>query len=225
VVILSILFLSLIVFIIPFGRNRNFRQTVPVKRIDERDTMFSRNELEPGTERFNDYYKRNPDKKAIDDNWRTKPGLTDRNATKYHPFQFASADASFDTIKALRNEVNGRVSDVKIKTEAKETSEYIKRWSKKLGAVDCRITELQDYHLYSVGGRAERYGKEFAKNHKYAIAFTVEMDRDMLATAPAGPVVMESGQQYMEAGKIAIQVAMFIRNLGYEARAHIDGNY
>jgi ferredoxin len=225
ILILSVLFLLIIVFIIPYGQNRRYKQTVPVKRIDERDTMFSRNELEPGSERFNDYYKRNPDKKIIDDNWRAKPGLTSRNATQYHPFQFASADACFDTIKALRDEVDGKISDIKIEADAKETSEYIKRWSKKLGAVNCGITELQDYHLYSVGGRAERYGKEFTKRHKYAIAFTVEMDKDMLATAPAGPVVMESGQQYMEAGKIAIQVAMFIRNLGYEARAHIDGNY
>jgi reductive dehalogenase len=61
--------------------------------------------------------------------------------------------------------------------------------------------------------------------HKYAIAFTVEMSHEMLKTAPAAPVVMESGQQYLNAGVIALQVATFIRNIGYEARAHIDGNY
>ena len=225
IAVLVFLTILLILFIFPFGQNKKYRQTVPVTRIDERDTMFSRNELEPGSERFKDYYEKNPDKKDIDDKWRKKPGLTGRNATQYHPFQFASADASFDTIKALRNEVDGKISDKKIEASAKESSKYIKKWAKKLGAVDCGITELQDHHIYSVGGRAERYGKKFAKGHKYAIAFTVEMDKDMLATAPAGPVVMESGQQYMEAGKIAIQLAMFIRNLGYEARAHIDGNY
>jgi reductive dehalogenase len=51
------------------------------------------------------------------------------------------------------------------------------------------------------------------------------MSHEMLKTAPAAPVVMESGQQYLNAGVIALQVATFIRNLGYEARAHIDGNY
>lgn len=223
--VLSLLAFTAVLFIIPFGRNKKYRQTVPVKRIDERDTMFSRNELKPGTERFEDYYAENPGKKAIDDKWREKPGLTGKGATQYHPFQFASADASFDTIKKLRNEVDGKVAGEKIVSSAGETSEYVKLWTKKLGAVDCGITELQDYHLYSVGGREERYGKKFVRKHKFAIALTVEMDRDMLATAPAAPVVMESGQQYMEAGKIAIQLAMFIRNLGYEARAHIDGNY
>jgi reductive dehalogenase len=36
---------------------------------------------------------------------------------------------------------------------------------------------------------------------------------------------MESAQQYLNAGIVAVQVAEFIRNLGYEARAHIDANY
>ena len=36
---------------------------------------------------------------------------------------------------------------------------------------------------------------------------------------------MESAQQYVNAGVIAIQLAKFILALGYPARAHIDGNY
>jgi reductive dehalogenase len=36
---------------------------------------------------------------------------------------------------------------------------------------------------------------------------------------------MESAQQYLEAGAIAVQLAAFVRRLGYEAEAHIDANY
>lgn len=225
IAILAVILLFVIIIIIPFGRNRKYIQTVPAKRIDERNTMFSRNELKPDTERYNEYYGRNPDKKSIDEKWRKKHGLLNIAATQYHPFHFASAKASLETIKALRNVVNGEVADLKIETYPGETTRYIKKWSKKLGAADCGVCELMDYHVYSMGGRVERYGKEFTKKHKYAIAVTVEMDHKMLATAPNGPTVMESAQQYMEVGKIAVQVAMFIRNLGYEARAHIDGNY
>ncbi len=89
----------------------------------------------------------------------------------------------------------------------------------------CGITELKDYHLYTTGGRAERYGGEIENSHKYAIAFTVEMDKTMIHSAPTGSIVMESAQQYLDSGTVAIQVAQFIRNLGYPARAHIDGNY
>jgi ferredoxin len=38
-------------------------------------------------------------------------------------------------------------------------------------------------------------------------------------------VVVESARQYVEGAKIALVVASWIRRLGYEARAHIDGNY
>jgi reductive dehalogenase len=51
------------------------------------------------------------------------------------------------------------------------------------------------------------------------------MDHRLVGTAPYAPTVMESARQYVEAAKIAIQVASFIRSLGYPARAHIDGNY
>lgn len=46
-----------------------------------------------------------------------------------------------------------------------------------------------------------------------------------MKTAPKGPVIMESTQQYLSSGVIALQIAYFIRKLGYSAKAHIDGNY
>ncbi len=216
---------GLILFFIPFGKNRAYRQVIPAICIDERDTMFSRNELESNTEPFKSYYRRYPDRKLLDDRFRDNPGLLQKGTTQYHPWHFAAADAGFETIAALRNKVDGPVREEKIAVAPEKMSRYIKNWSKKLGAVDCGITLLHDYHLYSTGGRGERYGKEYVKQHKFAIAFTVEMSHKMVQGAPAGSMVMESGQQYLEAGKVALQIAYFIRNMGYEARAHIDGNY
>jgi reductive dehalogenase len=37
--------------------------------------------------------------------------------------------------------------------------------------------------------------------------------------------VLETSQQYLESGEVAVQIALMIRRLGYSARAHIDGNY
>jgi len=225
ILIFSILILAILVLLIPFGKNKDYRQTNPVKRYDERDTMFSRNELQNNSVNFETYYAANPDKKILDDKFREKPGLLGKGTRQYNPFHYASSDASFETIAELRNFVNGEVSEDKISVKPEDISNYIKQWAKKLGAVDCGITELKDYHKYSIGGRGERYGKEVHNNHKYAIAFTVEMAKEMISSAPSGSMVMESGQQYLESGKVALQVARFIRNLGYEARAHIDGNY
>lgn len=224
-VLLSLSMVLIIILSIPLGRNNKYRHTIPLNRIDERDIMFSRNELKPGSDNFNDYYKRNPDKKAIDDAWRSKAGLLKPGSSQYNPFHFASADASFETIEALRDEVDGIVNPKKTEVRPKEITSYIKNWVKKLGALDVGITKLQDYHIYTTGGRADRYGKKYTRQHEFAIAFTVEMNKDMIASAPSGSIVMESGQQYLESGKIAIQLAKFIRNIGYEALAHIDGNY
>ena len=215
----------LMVLLIPAGGNKTYKSPLPVSRIDERDTMFSRNELIPGSEAFKKYYQRKPENREADDNFRIKAGLLNPGTSQYKPVPFASADASFETIAALKDKVNGTVSKTVVDTAPEEISDYIKSWSKKLGAVDCGITELKDYHLYSVGGRKERRDKPVINTHKYAIAFTVEMDKEMLAAAPSASVVMESGQQYLASGMIALQVATFIRNLGFEARAHIDGNY
>lgn len=225
IVLLSLTALFFFVIIVPTTRNRNYKHTIPLSRIDERDTMFSRNEQKPGSINFEKYYKNNPDKKITDDKWRSQPGLLKPGSSQYNPFHFAAADASFETIDALKSEVDGKLNKEKKVVDQEEITRFIKHWAKKLGALDVGITELQDYHMYSTGGRAERYGKEYNLKHKYAIAFTVEMDKDMVAAAPSGSIVMESGQQYLESGKIAIQLAKFIRNIGYEARAHIDGNY
>jgi ferredoxin len=225
IVLLGITALFVFVIIVPTSRKRLYKHSIPLVRIDERDTMFARNELKPGTENFDNYYLNNPEKKKTDDEWRSKAGLLKAGSSQYNPFQFAAADASFETIEALKSEVDGVVNIVKQNIEGAQITSFLKQWSKKLGAIDVGIAKLKDYHIYTTGGRGERYGREYSKQHEFAIAFTVEMDKDMVASAPSGSIVMESAQQYLESGKIAIQLAKFIRNIGYEARAHIDGNY
>ena len=223
--ILSILSIFVLITIIPFGKNSSYRHIIPSNKIDERDTMFSRNELEFNTVNYEDYYKRNPDKEIIDSEWRKKPGLLGSSSKYYHPFHFASSESSFETIGAFQSEVKAVKAKERKEVNSNEISDYIKHWAIKLGANKCGITELKDYHIYSTGGRGDRYGKQYVKQHKYAIAITVEMDHQMLQSAPKASIVMESGQQYLNSGTIAVQLAKFIGKLGYDARAHIDGNY
>jgi len=222
--LLSIFSLITFVLFLPI-RGSKIENDTPLNRIDERDTMFSRKELKEDSERFENYYENNPDKKILDDKFRKRPGLLKPGSTQYNPIHFAAADSSFETIAKLQAMVDGEPSEDPVKVKAEEITEFIKKWSAKLGAKDCGVTELKDYHLYTTGGRGERYGKPVMNNHKYAIAFTTEMDHRMIHSAPTGSIVMESGQQYLDSGTVAIQVAKFIRNLGYSARAHIDGNY
>jgi ferredoxin len=199
---------------------------MPVSRIDERDIMFSRNLLEPGSERFEEYYRRHPDKKALDDKFRKRPGLMGKGALYYDPFTAAATEASFKTVAAFhalldQEEQSGQKEAV----DPAKMGQFLKQWAKKLGAVSVGITELKPHHLYSIIGRGERYGQPVELDHTFALALTVEMDKLFLDRAPHGPTAMESAQQYLNSGAIAVQLAELIRFLGYSARAHIDGSY
>jgi ferredoxin len=187
--------------------------------------MFSRNLLKPGTERYQAYYASQPDKKDPDDRFRALPGLLRPGASHYEPVSFAAADASFETIAHLRQIVDGDTAERRVSTGAAGITRFLKTWSIKAGAVSVGVTRLEDYHAYSHVGRGPEYGQPVVLNHDFAIVFAVEMDKEMLDPAPAGPVIMESSRQYLTAGIIALQAAGMIRQLGYCARAHIDGNY
>jgi ferredoxin len=223
--LLGVTLLTAIVFLIPTGSKHRAERDTPTTRVDERDIMFSRARLEPGSERFEAYYDENPDNRAPDDGFRALPGLLREGSAFHDPFMFAAAEASFETISELHSMVDGPVATEVESPDPAAISEFIKGWTVKLGAVDVGITELKDYHKYSTVGRGVQYGQPVTLDHKYAIALTVEMAKEMIDKAPRGPTVMESAQQYMVSGAIAVQVAQFIRNLGYPARAHIDGDY
>ena len=217
--------IAVAIFLIPVGQRHVTEDDTPKIRVDERDIMFARARLLPGSERFEEYYRRKPDKKALDDKFRTRPGLLSEGSTYFDPYMFSAAEASFAAVGSFQTIIDQEPASERIHTNADRITEFIKQWGKKLGAVSVGVTELRDYHLYSHLGRNEPYGQPVDLEHKFAIALTVEMEKSMLDHAPYGPTVMESAQQYLASGAIAVQIAAFIRNIGYPARAHIDGNY
>ena len=193
--------------------------------IDERTIMFARKELQPNTERFNRYYRDKPEHLETDNEFRKLPGLLSSQSTFYNPLAYQASDAVFKIVDGLHSFVDGAV-DSKIQgVSSKDYADFIKKWTLKSGAVTVGFTEMKDYHWYSTGGRGDRYGKAVDQSHKIGIAFTVEMNWKMVEAAPKSSIIMESATQYLHAGIIAVQLAQFIRNAGFEARAHIDGNY
>jgi reductive dehalogenase len=218
-------FFLVIVLFLPVGSKSGDGDMIPSGRIDERDVMFSRRLLKEGTQRYETYYSKFPEKKLKDDRFREKPGLLSKNTSYYDPMIFAAADAGFQTVEALATEIDGKASREKVNISGEKLSLFLKNWGKQLGTTSVGITNVKDYHLYSYRGRNHNYNKAVEHEHAFAIAFTVEMDKNNMDTAPKGPTVMESACKYMDAGSIAVQMAWFIRNLGFEARAHIDGNY
>lgn len=214
-----------VALLLPIRGASRVDDATPQSRIDERDIMFSRWKLEPGTERFDGYYASHPGRRPPDDEFRMQPGLLAQGASAYHPLAFRAADASFWTIEQLRPSVEREPSLKVLEPSPSEITRFLKHWALKLGAVSVGITRLKDHHKYSVIGRGVEYGEPVRLDHDFALAVTVEMDKQMIDRAPLSPTVMESAQQYVAAGVIAVQMADFIRRLGYRARAHIDGSY
>jgi len=215
----------LILFFLPIGFIER-GDDVPKTRFDERNIVFARAGLRPGSPDFEAYYQLRPEIRATDDNFRKLPGLLSPSSLKASPTAFAAASASFQLTHALRDEVDGAVSPDPVSHSPEQNTNFIKDFTRYLGAVSVGITTLNPYHVYSHIGRGSgEYGAPITLDHKYAIAFTVEMDHQIMTTAPEAPVVMESARQYVEAAKIAITLGAFIRQQGYPARAHIDGNY
>jgi ferredoxin len=198
----------------------------PARRVDERDTMFSRGRLVPGSPEYEIYYALRPDNKTADDHTRSLPGLLADDAELAEELNFAAAEACFDLTEAVRHHVNGRVAERGVERSPALWSTAIRDLALSLGGLDVGVTELRPYHVYTHIGRGTgAYGDPIELDHRWAIAFTVEMDHRRVSYAPAAPVVAESARQYVEGAKIALILASWIRRLGYKARAHIDGNY
>jgi reductive dehalogenase len=240
-----------VALLIPFHGRRLLPLGQAVPGQDERDIMFSRATLVPGTDRFEEYYKSRPENRQADDGFRSEPGLLSPGAAHCHREGFAAADAAFWTIEMLRpfvegedarneheRENQGSASGVKLGGERSTALEseiqpldpgamsgFLKAWAMKMGAHSAGVSELRDYHLYSHVGRGPDYGEVVDTDHTHALALTVEMDKEMVDRAPRSPTAMESALQYVRCGVMAVQLADLIRRLGFRARAHVDGLY
>jgi ferredoxin len=229
VILLSLIgigFLGLLILsLLPIGKT-GIGNDIPSKRFDERDIMFARAKLQPESPNYSAYYGMRPEKKKSDDNTRSKPGLLSSEAKLANELLFTSPEASFTLTEVMGEIVEGNAAEKKMTLPVEKMTTYIKGLAGYYGALEVGITELKPYHVYSHIGRGPgTYGAEIPIEHEYALAFTVEMDHEMVGANPTPPGVMESAKQYVEAGRVAVQLAEAIRQMGYKARAHIDGNY
>ena len=168
-----------------------------------------------------------PLRKEEDDRSRQSPGLLSDQSKYHHAGTFAAAKANFQIIDHLGGKTHGSPHPGRVPGEvsAHAVSHFISRWLGQTGARNVGFTPLKDYHLYSHKGRGPNAGRSIEHLHSGAIAITVEMDYEMMQPAPLGSSVMESSEQYLRSGVLALKLAAFIREMGYEATAHIDGNY
>ncbi|MBN1560241.1 reductive dehalogenase [candidate division KSB1 bacterium] len=210
----------------PLGTNTPVQIIGEKTRYDERDIMFARAHYTPGSDAYDDYYERHPDKAKIDREIRAMPELMQSGGRHYEPTDAARARANFNLTEQLTLFCNGQPALQKAAAEPDEIGLELKKMAILSGAVDARIAALDHQHLYShIGRRLAEYGTAIELAHTHALVYAVEMDYTAMQHAPYMPVMVESSKQYLKAAAIGVALASHIRLLGYNARVHMDGNY
>ncbi|MFR2270152.1 MAG: hypothetical protein ACLS50_03890, partial [Clostridium sp.] len=183
-----------------------------MNRSDERDTMFARAHYTPGSQAYEDYYKRFPEKKDIDDSLRHRPDLCQEGTMTYNEVNSPMGSSAFKFLADILPLCEGEVADEKVEVNPKTMTKRIKGFAKHYGACVVGITELKDYHIYTHRGRIESdYGKEVKLNHKYAIVFGCELDKEMINRAPMICEVIETTKSYVDASIIGMVLSYYIR--------------
>jgi len=220
----------IIIISLRFGKMSGLQIVGEQKRIDEREAIFHRFcRLEPGSEDFNIYYHQHPDQLNFDNEVRSLPHLAEPGTRTYHPMISPYQSAMFDVIEKMTHNIDWEprpVEDVPVQISATEATQRIKGFGRYVGADLIGTTRLNPYYIYSNIGRSPgHWGDSIELNHKYGIAIGVEMDYEMIRHTPDSAASTETAFKYYEVTKVAMILARYINILGYNARAHVDGNY
>ena len=214
-----------LLFFLPLGGEEGAAPSEPSEKVDERDTMFARAEYTPGTDEYDEYYEMRPENREMDDRIRNLPMLLTPGGRYYEPTRAAYVAALFALEKRGASSVDGPVATDRRRYDPQEISRLIKDLARHLGACEVGIAALNPAYVYSHVGRGpEPWGSEIRNTHPYAVAFTVEMDHESVAQAPGIRATEETALRYVDAQKISLTLAEYIRGVGYSARAHVSGS-
>lgn len=200
-----------------------------IGRWDERDVLFARRDLfrffGADTPVFKSYYEEHPGffeyDKAV-----TKMGELGRTGGVDAPM----FEAQFLAARAIAGEafVDGEPSARSVEMPPDRSAAKVKEFARLLGSDIVGIGRLRQEWVYSHVGRS--FGNEagFAKwgtpvdlgRHSTAISMGFEMDYDLLRCAPDFPILLATAKSYGKGAWVSTQLARYIRELGYSARAH-----
>jgi reductive dehalogenase len=216
-------FLSLLRF---FPNELDERKMLGAVQYDERDNMFSRNNMQYYPQLMQRYYHQHPERENVDRGIHSRPEFGDSRHTYYNLYATPCFVSAFEYLKKTIPASRGAPAERKKQVEKEVFLDWLKRISRFYGACDVGVTSLKDYHLYSHRGRhADIWGDQVKNDHRTAIVIAIPMEVEFLRRAPTNSVIQESARKYVEVAKISNIIAEYIRNFGYHATAHTDANY
>jgi reductive dehalogenase len=210
-----------------------------VQRYDEREQVFARERsIRPDSAEYESFYRSHPELEQLDSERRAaggilgSPGAIDRP----HELPNVSAMEAAFSIPPHFGKPQNHSPAVKLfegdppKFSPEEAARRVKGFARQLGAGSVGVTRINPLWVYSHRGEIfyenwEQWGQEITVNHPYAVVFAVEMDWDMVSTAPHTPSVAESALSYSKGSWISTQLATYIADLGYAATANHSRHY
>ncbi len=221
---------GVLALVLPLEKPPRLRIVDKQERVDERDAIFHRfYRLRPGTPEFDTYYASHPEKREFDDKVRSLPQLASPGCRCYDPITSPFQMALADVLHRITREIEWQpeaLDGTPIKASAEHITQRVKGFARYLGADLVGTTKLSAPYVYSHIGRSPGpWGEPIQLDHTHAVAIAVGMSHDMVRHGPDGAITTETTLKYFEVGTIAMIVARYIHFLGYEARAHVDGNY
>jgi reductive dehalogenase len=216
------------------------------KQADERDMMFARNTMKPGSKQYEDYYQAHPEKKDYDDQRRAVGGPLGKTGAidgRYQPnvamlvssieFPMMLGDkAVVDPETSLSRSIYLSKEDAKTGAaiDPAKATKIVKKWAQHLGADLVGVCKIDPRWAYSHRGRIhyddwENWGKEIPEPLPYAVVVATEMKADMVRSAPHTPTLVESGYNYARGAYITTILSRWFGAMGYKAVAQHNRHY
>ena len=185
-------------------------------------------ELVPGTERYKAYYSNRPKLEKTDACYRKAAG------GRYYGtlIENARADSAFRFLKDTRPLAAGQDRDASLRADCSspagmESLAQIKRTLQEIafdyGADLIGTAVLGLEYFYRVRGRGDSYGKPVENPLCNSLIYAVEMNREQIEKAPRVEELIEASRSYVRVMLMGMALSYFLHELGYQARAHIDG--
>jgi ferredoxin len=185
---------------------------------DERDTIFSRMELRPGTPRYEAYYRAHPERRVADDAARAaSSGFDD------FVLERAAVDSTFELLEGMRPLARGEPARARVDLSPERATEQLGRLAGAYGATLFGTARLGDASFYAVRGRGEEWGQAATRPGPYGAVFAVPMDPAQIAYAPDPRASLEVVRGYARVALVGLILANCLRAWGWAASCTMDG--
>ena len=221
-----------------------------LERYDERNSVFSRERLAPGSPEEIAYHAEHPELIEIDCQIaQFIQQSEDPTSSKVDQILSAYYQAVFGGIAslALPDAVDGPIASHRLKASPVELTRRIKDLARRLGADMVRVGPLNPAWVYSHRGTPPffadyrsnaphftgvpksytglNWGDPIHITHRHAVSLAFRQDDSLIRTSPSVVSDLETGRVYARSALLAVELARYIRGLGWPARAHHMRNY